>query len=331
MGSFAWFQDGVGYGAADLANWQSLLFPRGSFRHLFSNSSQFLASSNQAARTVTIGTGSVLVGGATSGGTWAYSDGATVNVPTASNNDPRKDLIIARLTTTAVEGSNGLSIEVVQGVAAPSPVVPARPANSVALAILDVPKATTTFTLTTCRTTGQYADQAAYTNGHFALDWAGQLPVASGFPVGTTLYDVGTNQRWIRKSDGTWFTQDFAPWVAVTLQNFQNGATNITTSGTLYVRESSSYWEFSGRLDFSPAWTPAGLIGSVGSVPASISRPTQHTYTTVGESYAVSSKNGGTARLAYTTTGGLELGADPNGAISALYVNAQLSKSPFNA
>lgn len=331
MSSLAWFQDGVGYGSTELATWHDLMIPRGSFKHVFKSTSEFLASSNQGARTVAIGAGSVLIGGTSSGGTWAWNSGATVNVPTASNNDPRKDLIIARLTTTAVEGSNGLSIEVVQGVAAPSPVVPARPANSVALAILDVPKATTTFTLTTCRTTGQYADQAAYTNGHFALDWAGQLPVASGFPVGTTLYDVGTNQRWIRKSDGTWFTQDFAPWAAVTLQNFQNGATNITTSGTLYVRESSSYWEFSGRLDFSPSWTPAGLIGSVGSVPASISRPTQHTYTTVGESYAVSSKNGGTARLAYTTTGGLELGADPNGAISALYVNAQLSKSPFNA
>ncbi|QAX94009.1 minor tail protein [Streptomyces phage Euratis] len=331
MGSFAWFQDGVGYGAADLANWQSLNFPRGQFRHLFANTSQFLANSNQTNRTVTVGAGSVFVGGATSGGTWAYSDGGTLNVPTASNDNPRKDLIVARLTTAAVDGSNGLAIEVVQGTPAASPQLPARPNNAVAIAILDVPKATTTFTLTPCRTTGQFTDQAALVNGHLAIDWAAQLPVASAFPVGFTLYDYGTNQRWIRKNDGTWFTQDFGPWVLVTPVNFQVGTTNITTSGSLYVRESSSYWEFSGRLDFSPSWTPTGIVSSVGSVPSTISRPTQHTYTIVGQSYSAGSKNGGTARMAYTTTGGVELAADPNSALAAIYVNAQLSKSPFNS
>lgn len=331
MSSFAWFQNGVGYGAPELANWHGLIHQRGGFKHVFASTSEFLANSNQGNRTVAVGAGNVLVGSPTSGATWAWSSGQTVAIPTASNDNPRKDLIVARLTTSAVEGSNGLDIQVIQGTAAASPQVPARPDNCVALCVVDVPKATTTFTLTVVRTSGAYADQCAMANGHMSIDWAGVLPSPASFPVGFTLYDYGTNQRWVRRSAGDWYTADFSPWVLVTPQNFQVGATNITTSGTLYARESSAYWEFSGRVDFSPSWTPTGIVSSIGSVPSSVSRPTQHTYTIVGESYSAGSKNGGTARMAYTTTGGVELAADPNGAISALYVNAQLSKSPFNA
>ncbi|WP_030240777.1 MULTISPECIES: hypothetical protein [unclassified Streptomyces] len=330
MASKAWFQDGVGYGAADLATWHDWLIVRGGIRHVFRTTSEFLSNSNQTNRTVSIGAGSVLIGGSTGGGTWAWSSGETVAIPTASNDNPRKDLIVARLTTSAVDGSNGLSIELVQGTPAASPQTPARPDNAVALCIVDVPKASTTFTLTVVRTTGQYTDQAAYNNGTLAIDWDGVLPLAAAYPTGFVLYDYGRNQRWVRKADATWFTADFGPWVSVTPLDFQSGTTNIQTSGNLYIRESSVCWEMSGRLDFSPGFTPTGLISSIGSVPSSISRPTQHTYTIVGESYSAASKNGGTARLAYTTTGGLELAADPNGNISALYVNAQLSKSPFN-
>lgn len=330
MSSFAWFQDGVGYGAAQLAEWQGVTSERGGFRHVFKSTSEFLANSNQTNRTVAVGAGTVLVGSTTAGGTWAWSSGDTVAVPTASNDNPRKDLIVARLVKADPDGANGLEIELIQGVAASAPQVPERPDMAAAIAIVDVPKASTTFTLSVVRTSGFFTDQAAYSNsGLPAIDWAGVLPSAAAFPVGFTLYDFGTNQRWVRRADGVWWTTDFGPWKSVALQNFQVGTTNITTSGALWVRESSTCWELSGRADFSPSFTPTGLVSSIGSVPTSVSRPTQHTYTMVGQTYgATASING--SRLALTTSGGLELGADGGGNIAALYVNAQLSKSPFN-
>ncbi|MEG8276397.1 hypothetical protein [Streptomyces sp. AHA2] len=329
MASLAWFQDGVGYGASELATWQALLQSRGTFRHLFRTAEEFRGTSDTVARTVAVAAGSVLVGSATGGATWAWSSGVTLNVPAASNLNPRKDLIIARLTTTAVEGANGLSIELLEGTPAAAPVAPARPDNAVALLVLDVPKSSATWTLTPVRTTGQYADQAALCDGFAAIDWAGVLPSASGFPTGFTLYDYGTNQRWVRRANQSWYTTDYGPWAAVSLLNFTVGSTNVTTSGELWARESSAAWEISGRVDFSPGFTPNGLVSSIGSVPSTISRPTAHTYTVVGQSYS-SASGINAARLAYTTSGGLEMGADGGGTISALYVNAQLSKSPAN-
>lgn len=327
MSSFAWFQDGVGYGASELGNFQSLLVQRGAFRHLFRSTSEFLASSNATNRTVSVGSGNVLVGSVAGGATWAWSSGDTVAIPTASPDNPRKDLVVARLTTTAVEGVNGLSIELIAGTPAASPVAPARPDNCVALCVVDVPKAVTTFTMTVVRYTGLFTDQAVLSDGKIAIDWAGVLPSAPSYPVGFTLYDIGTNQRWVRKSDSTWFTTDPGPWLACTLLNFQNGdGVNVTTSGTLYVRESSAMWELSGRLDFSPQFNASGLISAVATVPSAISRPTQHTYGSVAQSWA--SNRSGNARLAYTTSGNLELGIDVQTA--SLYVNVQLSKSPWN-
>ncbi|MEV8015647.1 hypothetical protein AB0O76_04665 [Streptomyces sp. NPDC086554] len=328
MSSFAWFQDGVGYGAAELSTWQGLTHVRGSLKHVFRSTSEFLATPNLTNRTVAVGSGNVLIGGVTAGGTWAWSSGETLNVPTASNDNPRKDLIVARLTTAAVDGANGLAIELIQGAPAAAPTAPARPDNAVALCVVDVPKASTTFSITVTRHTGQYADQAALANGHLAIGWPNaQLPSAAGFPTGFTLYDVLTNQRWVRTNSGTWHTTDFGPWLTCTLLNFQNGdGVNVTTSGTLYVRESSVGWEFSGRVDFSPTFTASGLIASIASIPSSITRPTQHTYGTVGQTWG--NTRSGNARVAYTTSGGFELGIDTSA--SALYVNVQLSKSPWN-
>jgi hypothetical protein len=276
---------------------------------------------------VVVGAGNVLVGGTSGGATWAWSSGDTVAIPTASPDNPRKDLIVARLTTTAVEGVNGLSIELIQGIPAAAPVAPTRPDNCVALVVVDVPKALTTFTITIVRYTGLFTDQAVLQDGKIAIDWAGVLPSGPSFPTGFTLYDIGTNQRWVRKSDTAWFTTDPGPWVTCTVLNFQNGdGTNVTTSGTLYARESSVCWEFSGRLDFSPTFNADGLVSSVASIPSAISRPTQHTYGSVGQTWA--SNRSGNARVAYTTSGGLELGIDV--ATSSLYVNLQLTKSPWN-
>ncbi|CAD80112.1 virion structural protein [Streptomyces phage phiBT1] len=323
MSSFAWFQDGVGYGATQLDDWQAITTQRGGFRHVFKTTSEFLANSNQTARTVAVGSGTVLF----NGGTWAWSSGETVSVPTASNDNPRKDLIVARLTTVAADGFNGLAIELVQGTPAASPQVPARPANAAAICVVDVPKASTTFTLTVVRTSGAYADQAAYGNGALAIDWAGVLPSPAAFPVGFTLYDFGANQTWVRRADGDWFTKDPGPWKKCTNQNVQaKDGTNVTVTGDLYVRESSLGWELSGQLNFSPSKDLDTLVLPA-MLPSGIQRPTQNTYGSSGQTYG-STSAGGVGRVALMTSGAVEYGCD--GVIANLYLNESFSKSPWN-
>jgi hypothetical protein len=327
MAGFAWFQEGVTYGGNDLANFNSLNIPRLGMTHLFASTSEFLLNSDQAARTVSVGAGNALIGLAAGGATWAWSPGATVAVPTASSVNPRKDLIVARLTTLAADGTNGVAIEIIPGTPAATPVAPTRPDNAVALGWIDVPKSMTTFTLTVTRYQGQYRDQAALAGRNaIAVDWAGQLPTASTVNVGALVYDVGTNQRWIRKSDGTWFTADPSPWKTCAIQNVQaNDGTNITVTGTLYLRESSNGWELSGQLNFSPSKDIDKLVVPA-LMPAGITRPTQNTYGSTGQSYGTT--NGGVGRIALMANGGIEFGADTS--VAAVYINESFSKSPWN-
>lgn len=322
MSSFAWFQDGVGYGGADLAGWNRLVVPSGSLKHVFKSTVEFLSTSNLANRTVSVGAGTVLIDG-----TWAWNSGETLAVPTASNDNPRKDLVVARLLTAASDGTNGLAIELVQGTPAASPQVPARPANAVGICVVDVPKASTTFTVTVVRTTGVFADQAAWSNGHLAIDWNASLPAASGFPVGTAIFDYGTHQRWVRKNTGEWFTTDPGPWKLCPTQNIQaSDGTNITITGTLYARESSVAWELSGQLDASVTKNFGQLVIPA-LLPSGISRPTKNTYSSAAQSYG-STSAGGTGRIAILANGSIEYGN--NGNVNAIYISTRFGKSPWN-
>jgi hypothetical protein len=194
--------------------------------------------------------------------------------------------------------------------------------------VVDVPKATTTFTLTVVRTSGDYADQAALANGHLAIDWGGVLPSASAFPVGFALYDYGTNQRWVRTADQEWHTSDPGPWKTCTPQNVQaKDGTNVTVTGTLYVRESSNMWELSGQLNFSPS-KDIDQLTYVALLPSGITRPTQNTYGSSGQTYG-STSAGGVGRIALMSSGTIEYGND--GVIANLYINETFTKSPWNA
>lgn len=329
MSSFAWFQDGVGYGATDLAGWQSLLFPRGQFKHLFANTGQFPSTPNLGNRTVAIGAGSVFIGGPTSGGTWAYSDGGTIAVPTASNDNPRKDLIVARLTTMAADGVNGLAIQVVQGTPAATPVLPTRPDYSAVLCVIDVPKASTTFTVTPSMFNGTYTDQATVANGHLAVNWA-SLPVATAFPVGFTLYNIATNQRWIRTTGGTWYTTDPGPWFASTFQSY-NGLSNVLTtpSGNLYIRETSTAWELQGQVNLSPSNGHPNGLQIIGQMHASVSRPLVNVFGSCAQTHNLA--YGGTCRIGLLTSGAIQWGAAPTGAVGNIYVATSIPKTPLNA
>lgn len=326
MGSFAWFQDGVGYGAKELATWNALLLQRGAFRHVFASTGEFAATANQGTRSLAVGAGSVLVGAETSGGTWAWSSGETLSVPAASNDNPRKDLVVARLVTADEDGVNGLAIELIQGTPAASPQVPDRPVGAVALYVLESPRATTTFTVTDVRVSADYQDQATQSNGSLAIDWAGVLPSAAAFPVGFTLYDYGTNQRWVRKADQTWFTSDPGPWRACTLQSVEaSDGTIISVSGELWMREDSTRWEIAGNLTLSPSQDPKKLYVPA-TMPAGITRPKQNACAAIGQSWG--SVQGGVGRLCLLTRGVVELGT--TGSTPNIYVDVTLPKSPWH-
>jgi hypothetical protein len=327
VAGFTWFQDGASYGGSDLANFNALNVPRQGFLHLFASSADFVMTSDQTARTIAVGPGNVLVGHVSGGATWAWTPGATIAVPTASTANPRRDLIIARLATAATDGVNGVAVEIIAGTPAASPAAPARPDNAVALGWVDVPQASTVFTTTAVRWTGQYRDQALMSApGTVAIDWAGQLPTATTVPVGATVFDLGTGQRWIRTNAGTWFTTDPGPWLPVTLQSYTaSDGTAVTVSGTLYIRESSIEWELSGRVDFAPNKAANQLV-IIGTTPTAVTRPKVNTYGAVVQTWSAS--KGGIARLNLTNTGTLEFGSDLE--LVALYCNVQLSKSPFN-
>ncbi|MEU7177025.1 MULTISPECIES: hypothetical protein [Streptomyces] len=325
MGGFAWFQDGVTYGGADMATYNALSHPRGSILHLFSGAPDFTLNSDQAARTVKVEAGSALVGHANGGGTWVWSPGDTLAIPAPSNLNSRRDLIIARLTDAAADGIDGVAVEIIEGTPDTVPVAPERPENAVALGWVDVPKATTTFTITPTRHTGQYRDQAiAAAPGTVAVDWGGQLPEASAFRPGAVCVDLGTNQRWTCTKSGTWFTADPGPWRQATLQNVTaKDGTTVKVSGELWLRETSTRWDLSGQVIFTPA-KPLGLV-TVGMAPKEISRPRQNTYGATALTFLTL----GVGRIALMTNGSIEFGSD--GAMGNMYLNETLAKSPWNS
>ncbi|MFE6159814.1 hypothetical protein ACFQ7F_12985 [Streptomyces sp. NPDC056486] len=328
MAGFAWFQEGTTYGAADLASFNAQMFPMNGFAHLLGSTSQFLLNSDQTARTVAVGAGNAAISNPSGGVTWAWSPGGTVAVPAASSVNPRRDLIVARLMTKAIDGANGVAVELIAGSPAATPSAPTRPDNAVALGWVDVPKSSTAFTLTVTRHTGQYRDQGVISGpGTIGIDWAGQLPSGSAVRAGAIVVDLGTNQRWMRTNAGTWFTTDPGPWRACTLQNVQaKDGTNVTVGGVLYVREDSTKWELSGQLTFAPSTNLAQLVLPA-LLPSGVTRPTQNTYGASGQTFG-STSTGGVGRIALMSNGAVEYGND--GTISNLYVNEQFSKSPYN-
>ncbi|MGY5131278.1 hypothetical protein ACWGJW_02455 [Streptomyces nigrescens] len=318
-----WFQDGTTYTGADMQRYNACLFGDTGGCHLFQAAGDFNVTSDQVARTLTVSAGQVLV---YSGGGYRLADkstSTTLSVSAPSSLNPRVDLVVARL-----DASNNVIVEILDGTPAASPVSVNRPANSVGLAAITVPKATTTFTVTQARFTGQYADQLLSPSpGHFASKWpSGTLPNPSGFRTGATIHDLTNNQRWTKRDSGAWWTTDMGPWRTVTLKNFDADGTAITTTGTLYARESSEAWEFSGQATFSPG-IDFTTLNRFANVPSSIAFPTQNTYGGSGQTFGAGATSG-LVRFGFMTTGELEIQSD--GVISNLYTNVRLAKSPWN-
>lgn len=326
MAEFVYFQEGSTYQEADLARFNALWLGDSGGSHLITSGGGFAVRQfDPATRTVRIAAGKAFVYDAL-GGYYAVevTGDSEVSVALSSAANPRRDLIYLEV------GSLGASVKIATGAPAVSPDPPGRPARSVALAWVDVPKGSDTFTVTPTRYTGQYRDQLLVPSpGSYGLEWGGNLPAPDGFRDGAELYDLGTHQRWTRTGANTWFTSDFGPWRECTIERrieAQDGTT-VEVSGELYVRESSTHWELSGQIGFSPQYEIGRLVQPA-RLPSGISLPTRNVYGATGQTYGATVAPGGVGRLAIMTTGQIEYGAQ--GRVGNVYISEQFSKSPHN-
>jgi hypothetical protein len=324
MANYVYFQEGSTYGEADLSRFNKLWLGDTGGAHLITSGGGFSVSSNTTDRTVKVNAGKAFVYDGVGGYYSVETTGTNfVDVATASTANPRRDLIYLQITETGAE------IKIATGAPAADPVAPARPAKSIALCWVDVPKNSLTFTAVPTRYTGQYRDQMLIPGpGVFAVDWNGELPDPSGFRHGATVYCMSRNQRWTRTAAGKWYTTDPGPWAKCTPQNVvAKDGTTVKVTGDLYIRESSTEWELSGQLSFNPSNKDLATLVLLARYPDTVTRPTQNTYGASGQTYG-STSSGGVGRIALMTSGHVEYGND--GVIGNLYVNEQFSKSPWN-
>lgn len=125
---------------------------------------------------VLVGPGSFVVpnsGTPTAGGyASTLSSQATLAVQTADPSNPRIDIIVAYVSDVGTSSSFG-AVEIITGVAAPSPSAPSAPANSIILAQLSVPAGTASIT------NSLITDKRAYT-----VAAGGVIPAAKGSVTG---------------------------------------------------------------------------------------------------------------------------------------------------
>ncbi|HEX8784362.1 MAG TPA: hypothetical protein VF764_13380 [Steroidobacteraceae bacterium] len=121
---------------------------------------------------VLVGPGSFVVpnsGVPTAGGyVSTLNSQGTLAVQTADPSNPRVDIIVAYVSDVGTSASFG-AVEIITGVAAPSPSAPSAPANSITLAQLSVPAGTVSIT------SGLITDKRSYT-----VTTGGVLPAAKG-------------------------------------------------------------------------------------------------------------------------------------------------------
>lgn len=223
---------------------------------------------------VTAGTGmSVLVGpgsfvvpnsGTPTAGGYAstLSSQGTLTVQTADPSNPRIDIIVAYVSDVGTSASFG-AVEIITGVAAPSPAAPSAPANSITLAQLSVPAGTSSIS------SGLITDQRTYT-----VAAGGVIPAAKGSIAGYNGqigYDPASKTFYHNAASGSGGSQrmrtlPFAPVSvyrtsdAISVNNGQTlvASTTVTTDGStdlaIYLKcagihMSASHGEFGATLE----------------------------------------------------------------------------------
>jgi hypothetical protein len=143
----SWLQNGSHPAENDRLTTQALWASSGVAR----TNDLLVSASSPAAMTVSVAAGWAAILGtyqSNMGAYVAYNDAAaTATITTADPTNPRIDLVCVTISDAAYTGAlNTVSINVVAGTPAGSPVVPSTPTNSIALARVAVAAAATTIT-----------------------------------------------------------------------------------------------------------------------------------------------------------------------------------------
>jgi hypothetical protein len=213
--------------------------------------------------TVTVGPGSFVVPNSSTPTAGGYastlSSQATLTVQTADPSNPRIDIIVANVVDNGNNTSFG-QVQIITGVAAPSPSAPSAPSNSTTLAQLSVPAGTSSIT------SGLITDQRAYT-----VAAGGVLPAAKGSATGYNGqigYDAASGSFYHNAASGSARMRTL-PWAPVSAYrttdaiSVNNGQTTVasvtvTTDGStdlmIYckcagIRMSATHGEFGATLE----------------------------------------------------------------------------------
>jgi hypothetical protein len=182
--------------------------------------------------TVTVAPGSFVVPNSSTPTAGGYastlSSQATLTVQTADPSNPRIDIIVANVVDNGNNTSFG-QVQIITGVAAPSPSAPSAPSNSVTLAQLSVPAGTSSITA------GLITDKRTYTTTTGGVLVAPKGTVA-GY-TGQVGYDAQSGSFYHNAAGGA-APLPVLPWQPVTLYKTSttisvNGAIVTVLSATL--------------------------------------------------------------------------------------------------
>lgn len=208
-----------------------------------------------------------------------------VAVTAADATNPRKDLVVAKVEDAAYSGgTSAWSLAVVAGTPAGSPAEPAAPANSMVLAMIDVPANDTAIT------NSQIIDRRTTTSGQGRATALGGVIVCTStsrpsHSEGRVIYETDTDK--LRTSDGAAWndvgitaplfvrkTADESVTSSTTLQNdnhlFLSVATNTTyilDAFIIYDGQSAGDLKYGWTAPASATldWTPRDLSTTVGA------------------------------------------------------------------
>ncbi|MFJ9771244.1 hypothetical protein ACIRVF_08365 [Kitasatospora sp. NPDC101157] len=151
----------------------------------------------------------------------------TLTVQTADPSNSRIDIVVAYVSDVGTSSSFG-AVQIITGVAAPTPSVPAAPANSITLAKVTVPAAASSIT------SGMIADQRPFTTTTGGILVAPKGTV-TGYP-GQVAWDKPSGSFYHNNSTGAQQMKvlPWPPFISTLTYNFNwYGAETTVTSGTI--------------------------------------------------------------------------------------------------
>lgn len=241
---------------------------------------------------------------------------ATLTVQTADPTNPRIDIVVANVVDNGNSSSFG-EVQIITGVAAPSPSAPSAPSNSITLGQLTVPAGVTAIT------SGMIADQRPFTTATGGILVA-PVGSVSGYS-GQIAYDKASGRFYHNNNTSSATQLHVLPWEPVIAAT----ATPLTMTGTTTYTVLSTTVTTDGFTDIQIFFKWPGLISSSGGVSYNVVFTMKIDSTTVDNMYTAEATGDG-----FTQAGGSwsyytnsAQGTTPSAGSHTVLVQAQLHKT----